>query len=122
MAPDKNCIIQCILTKKSLVSTSDVEAHVLEHQDIHSRLRKSDRKGTSESSNHQAHMCRLLDGLSDEQQITMNYLMSAWNDRSKASAINVFKMGLKLNKDLGKSGYVFEQLQSLENNERKNKR
>lgn len=52
-------------------------------------------------------MSRLLGGLSDDQQMTMNYLMSCWEDRSNASAKDVFKVGLKLNKYFGKQVTVF---------------
>lgn len=48
-------------------------------------------------------MTRLLDGLTDDQQLAVNYLRSTWEDRSKYSAKDVFKERLKLKKDLGKS-------------------
>lgn len=36
----------------------------------------------------------------------MNYLLSSWEDRSKATAIDAFKVDLKLNKDIRKSASV----------------
>lgn len=38
-------------------------------------------------------MSRLL-GLSEEKKVTMNYLMSTWNDRGKNTAKDVFKVRL----------------------------
>lgn len=107
MAPDKHCIIRVIIAEVPLLISLDMEAYVLKHQDIHIRLMKAGTKGTSETLTHPAHMSMLLKGLSEEQELTMNYRMSSWDGRSKVFAINVFKVGLKLNKDLGKSASVF---------------
>lgn len=45
-------------------------------------------------------MSRLLDGLSNEQKFGMNYLMSTWEDGTKATNIEVFNVGLKIIEDL----------------------
>lgn len=36
----------------------------------------------------------------------MNYFMSSWDDHSKAKSVDVFKVSLKLKKNLGKSASV----------------
>lgn len=46
-------------------------------------------------------MTRLLYGLATDHQLDMNYFITTWYDRSKATATDVFKVGLKLIKDLG---------------------
>lgn len=103
MAPEKSSIMISILAGVPIVSTVEMETYVLEHQDIYSRLMKADRQEMTEASTHHANMTRLLDCLSQEQQLTMNYQMSSWEDRSKASAEEEFKVGLKLTKYLGQS-------------------
>lgn len=75
MAPDRNAIIRSILAEVPLVCAADIEAYVVEHQRIHSRLMKADPKGTTEDSTHQAHMTKLLDGLSNNQTSSVNYLV-----------------------------------------------
>lgn len=75
MAPTKSSIMRAILAEVPLVCSIDMEAYVLEHQGIHSRLMKPDPQGTTEASTRPAQMTRLLDGLSPEQQLIMNFLM-----------------------------------------------
>lgn len=75
MAPDKSNIIRSLLAKVLIVGSIDVQEYVLEHQDIHSSLMKANPQGTTEASTHLAHMTRLLDDLSQDQQLTMNYLL-----------------------------------------------
>lgn len=60
----------------------------------------ADSQGSTEASKHPPHMTRMLDDLSDDQKIIMNYLTSFWDDRGKASAKDVFKLVLKLNINL----------------------
>ena len=101
MAPDKSFIMRTILSEASEVSTHDMKSYVIEQQSIHSCLMKSDPMGSAEASTHSAHMNRLLDGLNTDQKLAMNYLLSTWEDRSTATAKDVFKVGLKLVNDLG---------------------
>lgn len=106
MASEKNSIIREILAEVLLVGHLDKKTYVLEHQGSCSRPMKAEYKRVSEASTYSEHMCRLLDGLSDDQQLNMNYLMSFWDVRSKAFAINVFKVGLKISKELDISASV----------------
>lgn len=69
---------------------------------------KADPQGTTEASTHVAHMFRLLEELSEYQQLTMSYLMSCWDDRSKAAGKNLFQVELKLSKDLENQASVLE--------------
>lgn len=68
---------------------------------FYSQLIKSDPQGTTEATTHNAHINRLLDGLAAEKQLALNYLMTTWEDYSKTSAKDVFKVRLKLIKKLG---------------------
>lgn len=83
MEPDKDTIMPTILAEVLDVYSIEIESYILAHQRIHSRLMKADPQGTTEASIHPAHMSRLSYGLSDDQKITMNYLMSCWEYRSK---------------------------------------
>ena len=106
MAPNKSSIMRAILAEATDVSTHDIKAYVVQHQESHSRLMKADPVGTEEASAHAAHLNRLLDGLSLEQKLAMNYLFSTWEDRTKATAKDVFKVGLKLSNDLSSNDGV----------------
>lgn len=106
MAPDKSSIMRKILAEVLPVCTIYLEAYVMEHQDIHTRLMKADPQIPTEESTHHAHMTRLLNDLRSEQQINMTYIMSCREDRSKESEKDVFKVGLKLAQDLGNSSSI----------------
>lgn len=62
---------------------------------------KADPMSSAKASTHPAHMDRLLDGITVDQKLSMNYLCSTWEYRSKATSKDVFKVGLKLTNDLG---------------------
>ena len=42
MAPEKCSIMRAILAEATDVSTNDIKAYVVQHQEIHSRLMKAD--------------------------------------------------------------------------------
>lgn len=84
MAPDMISIVISILGEVLNVSTINMEEYVKSHQSLYSRLMKTDPQGTTEASTHHAHMKRLFESLSAEQQIKMHLLMSTWEYRSKA--------------------------------------
>lgn len=90
-APEKNIIMRTILTEVPLVCSIDIEAYILSHQSIHSGLMNLN-PNVQPKLHHLSYMTRLLDGLSDCQRLTMQYLKSCWDDRSKAT----LKMFLKL--------------------------
>lgn len=69
---------RAILSEATDVSTHDIKTYVIEHQDIHGRMMKEDTMGSAEALTHTAHMNRLLDGLSAEQKLPMDYLFSTW--------------------------------------------
>lgn len=75
MAPDKNTIMT-ILAELQSVCSIYIKEYILQHQSIQSRRMKADPQGITEASTHPAHMTRMLDGQTDDKQITMNYLMS----------------------------------------------
>lgn len=84
MAPEKSFIMRAILAEATDVSTNDKKLYVEEHhQTIHSRLLKADTMGSAEASMHPAHLNRLLDGLSVDQKLAMNYIFSTWEDCSQ---------------------------------------
>lgn len=95
MAPQKSSIVRAILDEVPAISSHNMESCVISHQKIHSRLMKADTHASTEASTYAAHMNRLLDGLSTEQQRTINYLMSTWEDRRKASVKEMFRVWLK---------------------------
>lgn len=94
MAPDKSAILRAIIGEVPNLSTHDMQEYVVKHQSIHSRLMKADPQGATEASIQPAHLTRLLDGLSTDQQLNIKYIMSSWNDRSRATAKDVFKVEL----------------------------
>lgn len=80
MAPNKISIMRTILAEVPLVCKIDMESYAIENKYVHSRLMKADPQGTTEAYTNYAHMTRLLDGLSDDQHVNMNYLLSSWED------------------------------------------
>lgn len=100
MAPDRDAIQREILKEVKDINSSDIKAYVLGHQDINSRLMKSDAQSTTEALAKKAPMSRLLDGLDITQKRTMNYLFKMWEDMSKETTKDVFKAGLDFIKDL----------------------
>lgn len=106
MAPEKNTTMRKKIVEALEVCSVEMESYVLEHQSTNSLLMKAYSQETTKATTHPAHMSRLLDDLSDYQQTTMSYLMSFWEDRGKASAKNVLKVGFNRNKDLGKTWSV----------------
>lgn len=106
MAPNKSSIVWAILAEAPAVITPDMQAYVLAHQSIHSKLMKADPQAKSEASTHAPHMNRLLDGITPEQRLTRNYQFSTWENCTKSTAKYVFKVGLKLVNDLGSGDTV----------------
>lgn len=70
----KNKIMRAILAKAPEGCSINIEAYILAHQSIHRKL-KAGPQGKTEASIYPAHMSMLLDGLSDYQLFTMNYLL-----------------------------------------------
>lgn len=121
MAPDKSTIMRSILTEAADVITNDIKAYVTEHQEITSRHMKANSMDTAETSTHAAHLKRFLGGLSAEQKLSMKYLLSLWEDHSKASAKYVLKMGLKLVNNLPTGDVILATAASLNANQGKQK-
>lgn len=121
MAPENGSIMRGILAEAIKVGTHDMKSYVVEHQKIHSRLMKADPMENAEASTYAAHMNRLLDGLASKQKLAMNYLFYTWKDRSKASAKNVYKVGLKLVKYLSNEGKILAATANPRKNQSKQK-
>lgn len=83
-----------------------MQAYVLSQQEIHSSLIQANSHATEDESTHKAHMDKHFDGLTAYKNLTMKHLMSTWEDRSKETKIDVFKVGLKLIKDLCTADFV----------------
>lgn len=121
MAPYQSSIMRAILAEATGVSTHDITSYVIEHQDIHSRLMRADPMRSTEASTHAAHMNRLLVGLSAEQKLSVNSLFSTWEDRSKATAKDVLKIGLKISNYLSTSDGILAAAAALGNNQGKSR-
>lgn len=76
MASDKISMMRAILAEVPYVCTIGMEAYVLEHQNIHSKLMKADPKRTTEASKHLLHMTRLIKGLAPEQQLNTSLFLA----------------------------------------------